>query len=160
MKTIIVYYSLEENTDYAAKRIAQSSGADLLRVYPKKAYPSSGFRKFLWGGKSAVMAESPELEPYDFNADDYERIIIGFPVWASNIAPPIRSFIRENRLSGKHIAVFACQSGSGAEKAFAKLASALKIEGFENELILIDPKSKPSEENENRINEFCRRLKG
>lgn len=32
MKSIIVYYSLEGNTDYAAKRIAQLMGAELLRL--------------------------------------------------------------------------------------------------------------------------------
>ena len=29
-----------------------------------KAYPTKGFRKFLWGGKSAVMAEKPKLLPF------------------------------------------------------------------------------------------------
>ena len=39
MKTIIVYYSLEGNTEYAAKELANLLGADLLRLHPKKAYP-------------------------------------------------------------------------------------------------------------------------
>ncbi len=77
MKTLIVYYSLEGNTAYAAERIASELGADVLRLEPVKAYPDSGFRKFFWGGKSAVMAETPELLPYDFDADAYDRIIFG-----------------------------------------------------------------------------------
>lgn len=158
MKTLIVYYSLEENTDYAAKRIAENTGADLLRIYPKKAYPSTGFRKFFWGGKSAVMAEKPALEPYAFNGDAYERIVLGFPVWASNVAPPLRTFVSENDLRGKHLSAFACESGAGAEKAFAKLTAAAGVEKLEHELILIDPKSKPGEENESRIKEFCHQL--
>lgn len=158
MKTIIVYYSMEENTDFAAKKIAEKTGADLLRIYPKKSYPNKGFRKFLWGGKSAVMAETPALEEYEFNADDYDRIIIAFPVWASNMAPPLRTFIKENDLSGKRISAVACQSGLGAEKAFEKLKSALGIGELESELILIDPKAKPSEENEIKIKSFCEEL--
>ncbi len=155
MKTIIVYYSLEENTHYVAQKIAENIGADLLRLHPKKAYPRGGFKKFFWGGKSAVMAQKPALEPYAFKADEYERMIIGFPVWASNVAPPLRTFVSENDLSGKHVSAFACQSGSGAEKAFAKLTAAAGVEKLENELILIDPKSKPSAENERKIKEFC-----
>ena len=115
------------NTDYVAKEIASITGADLLRLEPKKAYPSSGFKKFLWGGKSAVMAEKPVLQAYEYDGDGYEMIVLGFPVWASNIAPPLRTFIKENDLSGKRVAAFACQSGSGAEKAFAKLKGALGI---------------------------------
>ena len=158
MNTIIVYYSLEENTHYVAQKIAENLGADLLRLYPKKAYPNAGFKKFFWGGKSAMMAEKPALEPYVFHADEYERVIIGFPVWAGNVAPPLRTFVSENDLSGKQVSAFACQSGSGAEKAFAKLAAAAGIEKLENELILIDPKAKPREENENKIKAFCDKL--
>ena len=121
MKTLIVYYTLEGNTHYAAKKIASELGADVLRIKPVKIYPRKGFRKFFWGGKSAVMAETPELEPYEFDASAYDRIIFGFPVWAGNVTPPIRTCIKENDLSGKHIAAFACQSGAGAEKAFEKL---------------------------------------
>ena len=115
MKTLIVYYSLEGNTAYAADRIAYLTGADTLRINPVKEYPRDGFRKFLWGGKSALMSETPKLEAYIFDQVKYDRIIFGFPVWAGSITPPIRTFIRENDLKGKHIAAFACQSGSGAE---------------------------------------------
>lgn len=158
MKTIVVYYSLEGNTEYAAQKIAEKLGAELLSIRPKKAFPDKGFRKFFWGGKSAVMAAAPELEPYSFEPSAFDRVIIGFPVWASNVAPPINTFVKENDLSGKRIAFLACQSGSGAEKAFAKLRKNLGIDSTEAELILIDPKSKPTDENEQRLLAFCNSL--
>lgn len=157
-RTLIVYYSLEGNTEYAASMIAKICGFDTLRLVPVKKYPDKGFRKFFWGGKSAVMAETPELEPYEFRPAEYDRIIIGFPVWAGNVTPPIRTFIRDNDLKGKKIAVFACESGAGAEKAFEKLKAALKIDRFEAELILIDPKSRPDTANEEKMHNFCAML--
>ncbi len=161
MKTLIVYYSLEGNTDYAAKRIAGSIGADTLRLVPKKAYKDKGFSKFLWGGKSAVMAEAPKLEPYDADLEGYDRIVFGFPVWASNFTPPLRTFINEHRaeLAGKEIAAFACQSGSGAPKALGKLKDALGIDDFASEAIFIDPKQKQSEATDTAIDEFSEQLK-
>ena len=159
MKTIVVYYSLEGNTDYAAKEIAARLGADLLRVEPDKAYPTSGFRKFFWGGKSAVMGETPALLPYSFDGQAYDRVILGFPVWAGNVAPPVRSFVRENDLRGKRVAAFACQSGSGAEKAFGKLKKQLGAEALEAELVLIDPKDRPDARNDERLRAFCERLR-
>lgn len=160
MKTLIVYYSLEGNTDYAARRIAEQTGAETLRLIPKKAYPDKGFRKFLWGGRSAVMAEQPGLEPYDVNWEAYDRIVFGFPVWASRFAPPIRTFILENtgRLKGMRMAAFACQGGSGAEKALEKLRRDLAVDAFDAEMILNDPMKRPSEQNEARIRDFCGRL--
>ncbi|MBQ2161110.1 MAG: flavodoxin family protein [Firmicutes bacterium] len=59
MKTAIVYYSLSGNCEYAAKKAASILGADLIRLEPVKDYPDSGFKKYFWGGKSAVMAEKP-----------------------------------------------------------------------------------------------------
>ena len=158
MKTIIVYFSLEGNTAYAAEQIAERLGADTLRLYPKKSYPTGGFRKFIWGGKSAVMAETPDLEPYGFDGAAYDRVILGFPVWAGNVTPPIRTFLKENDLRGKRVAAFACQSGSGAEKAFRKLMECMGTEQLDGELVLIDPKSRPSEENERAIRDFCDRM--
>lgn len=157
MKTLIVYYSLEGNTEYAAQAIASVLGADLLRLEPVKAYPTGGFRKFFWGGKSAVMAEKPKLQPYAFQPEEYGRIIFGFPVWAGNVTPPLRTFIEENReaLKGKQLAAFACQSGAGAEKAFGKMNVLLGNKTMDAELVLIDPKNKPSEENKANMRAFC-----
>ncbi len=155
MKTIVVYYSMEGNTDFAAKKIAERTGADLLHLEPEKAYPDSGFRKFFWGGKSAVMAETPALKAYAFDPATYERVVFGFPVWASNVTPPLRTFIKDNDLGGKRFAAFACEGGSGAEKAFAKLKAALGVDKFDAELILIDPKTKPNALNDEKIDAFC-----
>lgn len=159
MKTLIVYYSLEGNTEYAAKAIASELGADLLRLEPVKAYPDGKISKFFWGGKAAVMAEVPQLQPYNCKPEGYDRIIIGFPVWASNFVPPLRTFIRENDLKGKRFAAFACQSGAGADKAFAKLKTELSIDAFEAELVLIDPKTKPNPENDQKLRAFCEKLR-
>ena len=159
MKTVIVYYSMGGNTAFAAQQLAEKLGAELLRLEPQTAYPEKGAKKFLFGGKSALMGEKPALKPYDFDGSA-ERVIFGFPVWASHVTPPIRSFVEENRaaLQGKRFAAFACQMGGGGEKALENLRSVLGAEAFEAQMLLIDPKDKPSAENERRMEAFCRAL--
>ena len=161
MKTAIVFYSMSGNTEYVANKISEKIDADIIRVVPQKAYPDSGFKKFLWGGKSAVMGEEPELEEYVFDSEKYDQIILGTPVWASTFTPPIRTFIKENKekLKGKKIAVFVCLSGAGSQKTIEKLKQFLQIENFEAELVLIDPKEKMLEENDKKIENFCNLLK-
>lgn len=156
----IVYYSMSGNTDYVANYMANKIGADLIRIVPKKEYPNKGLRKFLWGGKSAVMGDTPKLEDYRFDSDKYDYIIFGTPVWASSFTPPIRTFIKENKdkLTGKKIAVFICYMGGGADKTIEKLKKYLEINEFEAELILIDPKDKQSDEKNKQIEEFCEKL--
>ena len=159
MKTAIAYYSMSGNTEETAQKIAKKLGAALIRIDPEKEYPNKGLRKFIWGGKSAVMGETPALQSYSFSGD-FENVIIGTPVWASNIAPPIRTFIKENRdkLNGKSISAFVCCSGGGAEKALGKLKEALGVNRLDAEMVLIDPKDKPSAENDTKISMFCGNL--
>ncbi len=160
MKTLVVYYSLEGNTEYVAKKIKEKTGADLLRLIPKKAYHDKGFAKFFWGGKSAMMAEKPELEAYDADLSAYERVVFGFPVWASTFTPPIRTFVEDQKeeLRGKKLAAFACQSGSGAEKALAKLAKEVGVDDFEQKAVFIDPSAKRCDETDAKIGAFCEAL--
>ena len=173
MKAAIIYYSMSENTAYAAERIragmlaklqetdaqmgsGESSTVDVIRIEPVKAYPDSGSSKFLWGGKSAVMKEKPALQPYQFNAADYDRIIIGTPVWAWTMSPPIRTFIDDNRdqLAGRQIGVFVC-SGGGGVKAIGKIRECLRVDKLRDALDLIEPRSNQNEANDRAIERFC-----
>jgi flavodoxin len=129
----------------------------LVRLEPVKAYPSKGFKKFVWGGKSALMAETPELLPYDIDFDAYDRIVLGTPMWASTFAPPLRTFIRDHKeaLAQKRIAAFVCSSGGNADKTFAKLEEALGGVALEAKLSLVDPKDKRKREDDTSLRNFC-----
>lgn len=156
MKSAIIYYSMSGNTKYAAEKIAKTINADIIEIHPVKAYPDKGMKKFIWGGKSAVMGDTPKLMPYDFNTDLYDKVIIGTPVWASCFTPPIKTFIQENKdIREKKLAVFTCFSGGGADKAINKMKKEIGIDIFMAELILVDPKDKVCAENEKKIEEFC-----
>ena len=159
MKTLIVYFSLEGNTDYAANRIAEGTGADLLRLQPKKAYRDKGLMKMVHGGRSAIAGEAPELQDYDADLSAYDRVVFGFPVWAGRFTPPIRTFVQENAegLKDKRLAAFACQSGSGAESALEKLETLIG-KAFDFTDVFIDPKKKWSEETDAKIDAFIEAL--
>lgn len=161
MKILIVYYSMLGNTEFVARQISDLLDADLLRLEPVKKYPDEGIKKFFWGGKSAVMAEKPKLLQYIFKSDSYDIVIFGTPIWAGNIAPPLRTFISENtdNLKNKKFAVFTCSSGGGSSKASKQLKHLLSINNFAAELSLIDPKSKLNKENTNKIKTFCSNIK-
>ncbi len=156
MNTAIVYYSMSGNTQYVAKKLAEALNADLIPLVPKKAYPSSGFKKFFWGGKSALMGEKPALEPYGFDPKKYDRVVLCSPVWAGTFTPPLRTFLEDHGadLTGKRIAACFCCSG-GPGKVLEKFKACIPDVALKQELILIDPKDKPSAENENKLNAFC-----
>lgn len=155
MKALIIFYSMSGNTKNVAKEIAKLTGADTLELHPVKKYPDKGMKKFLWGGKSAVMGDKPVLQPYIFNAEKYDMIIFGSPVWASSFTPPLRTFIDDNReqLKGKRAAAYVCFMGSSGQKALSKLKKFLGTDSLEAELELGD-----KDEKEPKIKDFCEKL--
>ena len=161
MKSLVVYYSMSGNCEMVAGKIKEQAGADVLRIEPEKAFPNSGFRKFFWGGKSAVMGDTPALKPYEFDASLYDIVVIGFPVWASRMAPPLKTFVADNleALKVKKVASFACQGGSGAEKAFSQLCRMLGRDSLDATLVLNDPKTGENSANDLKISAFCDSIK-
>ena len=119
MRVKVIFYSLDGNSKLIAEEVAKSLNGDIVELKPKKYYANSGFKKYLWGGTSVLMKEKPELEAYDNNLD-YDLLVIGTPVWAGTFSPAIRTFLKENNLDGRKVALFACHAGGGADKCFEK----------------------------------------
>ena len=159
MKTAIVYYSMHGNVRYVAQKVADATGADLIELIPVKAYPDKGMRQFIWGGSAVTFKKKPDLEPYTFNADEYDTVIIGTPVWASNFTPPLRTFFEDNDLSGKKIAVIATSAGGNFDKCIESVRKAVNADSLVAVLSLVEPKNSPSEENDKKIAEFIEKVK-
>lgn len=159
MKTAIVYYSMHGNIRYVAKKVADELGADLIELVPKKAYPDKGMIKFIWGGSAVTFKKKPDLEPYKFNASDYEMVILATPVWASSFTPPLRTFLENNDLTGKKIAVITTSAGGDSSKCIEALKTSANAESLVASLSLVEPKDHPSEANDKKIAEFINSCK-
>ncbi len=159
MNAAIVYFSLEGNTKYVAEKIAKELDADIIQLIPVKEYPTGKVSKFFWGGKSATFKEIPKLEAYRFDSQNYDLVLLGTPIWAGTFAPPLRTFIRENKLTGKKVALFACSGGGSAEKCFDQLEKEIADCTVLSTLRLIDPVKNAKPEDDERIIDFCKKLK-
>ena len=145
MSTLVVYYSFDGNTKFIAEKIAGTISADIIELKTSKKYPTEGFWKYFWGGKSVIFGEKPKLINESVDLSRYETIIIGTPVWAGSYTPPVKSFIGQYKLQGKRIALFASHGGNGAEKCFARLKEALPGNKFIGETDYVEPKKSPEE---------------
>jgi flavodoxin len=146
MSTLVVYFSFTGSTKSIAEKIAETLGADIMELKTSKNYPTEGFRKYFWGGKSVIFGEKPELTNEHIDLSQYDTIIIGTPVWAGSFTPPIKSFISQYKIQGKRIALFASHAGGGAQKCFTKLKKELSGNEFIGEIDFVEPK-KSLEEN-------------
>lgn len=125
MRKIIIFYSLDGNTKFIAQNMAQKLGADILELKPEKEIPKTEPLKHLIGGKQVLMKETPKLKEYKIDLANYDVLIIGTPVWAFDFSPPIRTFLKENKIENKKIILF-CTDKMSKGKTFENLRKELK----------------------------------
>ncbi|MDR3303066.1 MAG: flavodoxin [Treponema sp.] len=138
MKSIVVYFSLDGNSELVAGFIKEALGADSLRLELERAIPRQGFAKMFHGGRQVVAHQKPALKPYQLDLAPYELVVLGGPVWAGSPVPALLSFLERSRLSDKKVALFCCHAG-GKGKALEKLRDALTGNTVVAELDLVNP---------------------
>lgn len=146
-KSLVVFYSLDGNTQFISEEIKKGTNADLLKLQPEKNNVNSkGFMKYVWGGRQVMMGKKPELLPFDVDFNSYDVIFIGTPIWASRHAPAIHTFLSNHLLRNKKIALFCCHSGGGNGKAFNKMKEQLTGNTIVGEIEFKEPIKKGKDE--------------
>lgn len=155
MKNLIVYYSYEGNTEELVKGMKDVIEADMLRLKPKKEKISKSMFRFLWGGMQVYMTKRPELEDYDVDLSQYDNIIIGLPCWFGTYAPPINTFLTENKIQGKKVYLFVCNGGN-LGKTFVNYEKVLAGNEIVSTLDLVYPLKKGIEEAQMKLNNWIK----
>ena len=153
---IVIYYSLQGNCEFVANEIAKELGIQTVRLVPDVDPPKKGFGMFFRGGGMVFMKKTPNLVGYDLDLKDYDTIILCSPVWAGMYVPAIRTFLSQNDLSGKKLAIVSSSAGGDDAKMMDAIARDSKANVI-GKLSLILPAKKP-EEAKKKISEFCKSL--
>ena len=125
MKSLIVFYSRTNITKKLAEEIASKLNADIEEVVPKVNY--QGKIGYARGGKDAIRENIIDLEPLNYDPNDYDIVYIGTPVWASRSSTPIISYIKQNEGKFSDVKFFATAGGSGFESTFEQLEKYVSI---------------------------------
>ncbi len=113
MKILIAYFSYTGHTEGIAKQIQEQIGGALFEIRPAEAYSSDYDTTERQGRKETSDGYHPPLAEQADGMDAYDVILLGTPNWFNTVAPPIATFLAENNLSGKKIAVFCTNGGGG-----------------------------------------------
>lgn len=157
MKTCVLYYSLDGNTKAAAIRIGNELDADVIEIQPFKEYPKNRMLLMFIGGYQATFSREIQLKKLEQDLEQYDRIILGTPVWAGKPAAPVQQFLRENQIEARVVGVFTC-SGSGKNEGCIDFVENLGCNP-RAVVALIDKKGKKSTENEKKLQDFIECLK-
>ena len=150
-KTIVIYYTLEGNSGFAAEKAAEFTGASCEQLKVGKEPPKSGLKKFLVGGGAAIRGTDPELKPVAAQLQEYDTVILAFPIWAGKYPPAMGAFLERYDLTGKAVYVITSSASGNPGKSIQQVAA--KTGGVKSSLDLLNP-LKNREEAEAQIKAF------
>ena len=115
-KILVVYFSISGNTRSLAQILSKEYHANLYEIKAKIPYKSVDMA---WDDNSRCGLESrnkvplPEITDKNACVENYEVILLCFPIWW-HIAPKvINTFLESYNFKGKKIILFATSSGGG-----------------------------------------------
>jgi len=130
--TLIVYYSLFQNTANLALEIAIQTGGTIRELIPDKNYSFDYNTAAKEVRNQISRGFCPKLISGSEPIDDYQTIFIGSPNWFKTLAPPVMSFLRQHDFTGKTIIPFCTHGGGG----FCQIESNIAIECSKSIMLL------------------------
>jgi flavodoxin len=155
LKSLVVYYTRTGNAKFVADLIASQLGSDIEEIIDKKS--RGGPLGWVSAGKDSTQEKETEIAQIKLSPTNYDLVIIGTPIWAWRPTPAIRTYIKQNDLSGKKIAFFFTMDNAPKE-AVERAKALIPNSTFVSHLLLAKA-LKNKEETEKKVIEWCNTLK-
>ena len=127
-RVLVVYYSAQNHTEAVAQQIAENLNADIFEIQPVNEYSNADLnwtddnsrvsREYADESLRNVELVSTTVE----NWDDYDTVLIGYPIWWGIAAWPVDTFVKANDFNGKTVIPFCTSSSSGLGRSGELLA--------------------------------------
>lgn len=103
-KTLIVYYSYTNNVERIVTELRSQIEADVVEIEPAEKGLDYAANNYAIGSTliSAIRNNPGDassysaIDPVNVNLADYDCIIIGAPLWWSNMAAPLQTYLFHN----------------------------------------------------------------
>lgn len=122
-KTLIVYYSYTNNVERIVNALRTQIDADVIEVEPAEKGLDYAANNYAIGSAQIAAIRSnpndaasyPAIDPVNVDMSEYSTIIIGAPLWWSNMAAPLQSFLFQygKEMAGKNIGLIVSSASSG-----------------------------------------------
>ena len=116
-KTLVAFFSASGVTRQVAQKLAAAAQADLYEIKPAVPYTQADLNWRDKSSRSSVEMQDPSSRPQladnDAKIEQYDRILLGYPIWWYMAPTIINTFLESYDFSGKSIILFATSGGSG-----------------------------------------------
>lgn len=118
MNVVVVYYTLHGHTRKVAEEICSAlrespvvGGITALELSVAKPRSADDRQSYVWCQEEVWMPAEPVIHHDEYTFSKADLIVLGTPVWAGSISPPIRSFLRQHEFFRKAVALFCTYDG-------------------------------------------------
>ena len=128
-KTLIVYYSFTGNCEAIVNTLAEQITADRLEIEPAEKGLDYAANNYAIGSAliSAIRqnpndeSSYPAIDPVETSLDSYQNIIIVTPLWWSNMAAIMQSYLFQygSQMAGKTVGLIVSSHSSGITSVVA-----------------------------------------
>ena len=118
MKSLVAYYSRTGTTKTVAEAIVDALSADVEPIIADTEGKGMGRLAM-----QAVFNVHAKIGQTTKDASSYDVVIVGTPVWASKMSPPVRTYLAKNKSKFKSVSFFCTYGGRGSEKVLKSMES-------------------------------------
>ena len=128
-KTLVVYYSFTNNVHTIVSDLSTQIDADVIRIEPAEKGIDYAANNYAAGSAliSAILsnpddaASYPAIDPVEVNMADYDMVVVAAPLWWSQMAAPLQTFLFQHgkEMADKHIALIVSSASSGISSVVA-----------------------------------------
>lgn len=118
-KTLVVYFSAQGHTEEVANEIAENLNADIFKIEPVDEYTNSDLNWTDENSRVTKEHEDESLRDIELvsttveNWEEYDTVLIGYPIWWGVAAWPVNTFVRANDFQDKTVIPFCTSASSG-----------------------------------------------
>lgn len=124
-KLLVAYFSASGTTKKLAQKISDTINADLFEIEPEVPYTSKDLNWMDKTSRSTLEMKNPnsrpKIEKKLDNINDYDTILVGFPIWWYVAPTIINTFLESYSLDDKKVILFATSGGSKFGKTLENL---------------------------------------
>ncbi|OKI46384.1 flavodoxin [Micromonospora sp. CB01531] len=113
------------NTQYVALLMAERLGADTFRIETAEELPLDHDTLIDLAVEWQDAGTRPELKALIPNLDEYDTVIVGYPIWEYDMPMPLYSFFEQHDFSGKNVYLYTTHDVSGLSGTLEKVAEML-----------------------------------
>lgn len=115
-KKLVAYFSASGKTKKVAEMVAQAANAELFEIKPVIPYTKADLNWLNRKSRSSIeMADKtsrPEIAATVVNAEEYDVVYLGFPIWWYVAPTIVNTFLEAAGFKNAKIILFATSGGS------------------------------------------------